>query len=607
MKALIRSRWALLVVLLVVVRATLVLALGDVFFYGEELEKGVAAKAMLEGLDVPHHQLAYHYYEGGGFVISHCTALAFLVVGQNLLAHKLVALGFQVGILLLGCLFTRRLFGRQAATWFGLLFIFGPESYQKLGLINLGIHFEACFFLFCVLGLGGKLLFENSQRRVDWFLLGLATGAGLYFSYQVAIAALWVAVLLIYFRRRELLGVRCLIALLGTLIGALPLIAMYSLVGDEILNIHGTAISGGGRDGSNSILFREFLASIFVHGELGERVTPFAWLAAFVLACVFLLRRPEPLHHPNEHSRKQAALFVMGYLVLFMVVYLGSGFVQGEAYHYFLLLRLVPLWIFGAVLVAAALGELSESVLSTSRHLSIALGTILVGLGVRASLSALRTGHLERAADNWTILTRHKGYSYGQYFEKVMPHFAGSREDKLELIEGFDESSPGLLRADAVRALYREELLAECEGDLYRAWGQAGEGLAAVAGGDAEREAQYKLGLGALIKVALGWNQQAAFDAVMAAPEGERESALAALGRFGGGAYPLPEILAREGARAGMGEDAVPYLRGLGRWSYSLHRRDPGGIEPILASYPAELADPLREGFEAERAWNLNN
>ena len=36
----------LVLILLVVTRTAAVLALGDVFFYGEELEKGTAAKAM---------------------------------------------------------------------------------------------------------------------------------------------------------------------------------------------------------------------------------------------------------------------------------------------------------------------------------------------------------------------------------------------------------------------------------------------------------------------------------------------------------------------------------------------------------------------------------
>ena len=109
-----RRLFLLLLGLCLAVKALLVVFLADVFFYGEELEKGTAAKAMLDGLQVPHHQLAYHYYEGGGFVISHLKALAFLVVGESILAHKLVAL-LAVGLVFwAGWRLVRHHFGTRA-------------------------------------------------------------------------------------------------------------------------------------------------------------------------------------------------------------------------------------------------------------------------------------------------------------------------------------------------------------------------------------------------------------------------------------------------------------------------------------------------------------
>lgn len=605
MKAWLRRPWAWLALLLVVVKAALVLALGDVFFYGEELEKGTAAKAMLDGLEVPHHQLAYHYYEGGGFVISHAAAVAFLLVGQNLLAHKLVALGFQLALLAAGCAFVRRLFGRAAALWFGLLFVFGPETYQKLSLISLGIHFEACIFLFLVLGLGAQLLFTPNSKLRTWFFLGLVTGFGLYFSYQIAIAALWVALMLVLFRRRELIGLGGLLGLSGTALGALPLIVMYSLVGEAVFDIHGTSIAGEGTGPSNSVLFREFLESIFVEGSLGGRAAPYLWTSAAVLFGVFLLGRSEPPRHPSEHSRKHATLYVLGYLTLFLITYLSSGFVQGRAYHHFLLLRLVPLWVFGSVLVAGGLGTLSDSVLRAPRHLALVLGGVLLAFGGRASWAVLQGGTPGKVGDNWRILTKHKGYAYDQYFAKVLPHFEGSRAQKLALIEGFDEEDRGLLRADAVKNLFRDQLLAEEQGDLLAAWAKAREVIEEVAGGDESRRAESELGLGALLTVAHGWDRARAFAAVAAAPQSERPAAFEALGRFGGGGYPLPEALRREAERAASTPGSEGYLRGLGRWAYLLHRLRPAGIEEVIADWPEPWKPPFRAGFEAERAWNL--
>ncbi|MFT7670133.1 MAG: hypothetical protein ACI8X5_002840 [Planctomycetota bacterium] len=605
MKGLLRSRWALLVLILVIVKSALVLSLSDIFFYGEELEKGVAAKAMIDGLDVPHHQLAYHYYEGGGFVISHCAAVAFMLVGQNLLAHKLVALSFQVASLLAGCFLTRRLFGRKAAVWFGLLFIFGPESYQKLSMISLGIHYEACLFLFLVMLLGGKLLFERENRVRYWFLLGLVTGMGLYFSYQVALAAVWVALLLILYRRRELLGVRGVAGVLGTALGALPLIVMYSLVGDAVFDIHGTSIAKTAEGPTNSVLFREFLASIFIDGDLGERLTPVAWTISFFAACGFLLWRAEPLLQPREHSRKHATLYVLGYMVLFWIVYLFSGFVQGRAYHFSLVLRLVPLYAFGAVLIAASLGELSASELIGSRKLSFVLGALLIALGVRATISVLRTGRPFELAQNWSILTHQKGYSYDQYFAKVLPHFDGNREDKLRLIEGFDDPARELLRADAVKNLYGEELLSEHGGEVLLAWSAARTEVANVAADDAERLAQYELGLGGLVIIGHGWSWDAALELGADLPPELRSATFEALGRFGGPGYPLPAAIDREVSRCSQIEGSQMYLRGIGRWAYTLHRRAPQGFEEVLEVYPGEVSGSMRQGFEAEWALNL--
>src|SRR5690606_27914256 len=101
--------------LLVLVRGFLVLACAEVFFYGEELGKGGVAKAIVDGPDIPYHQLAYAYHEGGGFVVCHLRALAFLVVGESLLAAKLVAIATTSLVLVAGFLLAAEAFGRRAA------------------------------------------------------------------------------------------------------------------------------------------------------------------------------------------------------------------------------------------------------------------------------------------------------------------------------------------------------------------------------------------------------------------------------------------------------------------------------------------------------------
>src|SRR5690349_4928498 len=96
-------------------RFALVAAFADVFGYGEEAERACTAKAMLDGLGVPHYQLSYRYFEGGAFAFSHLEALAFLALGPTWLAAKLVALLFGAAILLAGWKLCDELGGRAAA------------------------------------------------------------------------------------------------------------------------------------------------------------------------------------------------------------------------------------------------------------------------------------------------------------------------------------------------------------------------------------------------------------------------------------------------------------------------------------------------------------
>jgi len=262
-----RPRWPLwsLLALLLLTRTAFVAVLGDVFFYGDEFEKGAAARAMLGGLGevVGHHRLAYHYYEGGGFALSHLNALAFSALGPNLLALKVVALLFNAWILAAGYGLCRRAFGTRAAVIFGLLFILAPESMQKNSMLALGIHYQALLFVLLVLDLGGRILFDPRTPLRIWFGLGVASGFGTYFSYQCGLTVGFVGLALLLLRRRELFGTRGLAGLAGLGLGALPLLGMWLLVGSEVTDIHGTSLIGGFVPAERAALLGQFLASVF--------------------------------------------------------------------------------------------------------------------------------------------------------------------------------------------------------------------------------------------------------------------------------------------------------------------------------------------------------
>lgn len=589
--------WKLLL-LLAGLRSWLVLNLADVFFYGEELEKGTAAKAMLDGLRVPHHQLAYHDYEGGGFVISHLEALAFLLVGENVLAHKLVALGFILAVGLAGWFLARRMFGVRAADLFLLLLALAPESFQKLSLISLGIHFEACLFALFVLGLGARLAAGKERSPREWLYLGLLTGFGLYFSYQLALAAAWVGLVLLVSRPRAVFGRGGGLGLAGTLLGALPLLYMAWHVGWDVFDIHGASVVGG--EGPSKLQkLAAFLRSLYVDAPTGARLSAWAWTAAAALAIPISWKAGERRADRAQHRALSGAGYLLGYLGVFAVAYFGTDFMQGELLHFFMLLRLAPVWVVGTLLVSAALSRGLESPSAGWRWSALAASGLLLASGALATARAARGSAPEALGERWATLLETKGYSYDQYFAKVFDDFEGGPLERLEVVEAFEEPARRWLRADAVWNLFRD----------------AGAGPSAIADEavavfmalPAERLEDYLFGLGAPLVVAGGWDPSRALELVEAQGGAQAALLVESIGRFGGGVHPLRPALDREVARGeGLGHSDA-YWRGLGRWMYGRFRLSEGRAVAFFAPYAPRVRTALLEGYRAERAWHLWN
>ena len=567
-----------------VLRAAYVLALGDVFFYGEELEKGTAAKGMLDGVGVAHHHLAYHYYEGGGFVVSHLKALAFLLTGEHVLAHKLVAACFVLAVLVAGYAFVRDSFGRRAALWFGLLYAFSPATFQKLSLISLGIHFEACLFLLLALGLTARILREEQARRSLWFLLGVVCGFGLYFSYQVGLGAAVCLAALALGRPGALLRRGVLPGLAGTLLGGLPLLWMALEVGSAVVDIHGVELTG--TDAGGRLL--PFLQALFVEGALGGVLEPWLWTVAAVggLATVAFARGPDA-----RQTRARIAL-PTAYLAAFLTVFALSDFVPPEVYHFFLALRLAPVWVIGLVPIAVAVAWLEGRESGTARRVGVLAGSVLLAAGGLASLGIVAEGRPGSPADNLDVLTRTKGYVYAGYFPKFVPHLPEGDEQRLEILLGFDEPDRDWLLTEACAVLF-EAPLPDVEAVLKR----GREVIGVVAPGRVEA---FERGLGPLLLRAADWDLARALERAGAAPEGLRARLLEGLGRVGSGPYPTIDVLAEE-AKLGRGlADPTPYLEGLGQRLYenSTMRLMWNRAEAFIESRPAVERTALRAGFE---------
>ena len=614
----VRPSWPLwsLLGLLLLTRGAFVAVLGDVFFYGDEFEKGAAAVAMLDGLGahIGHHRLAYHYYEGGGFVLSHVDALAFLALGQNLLALKLVAFVFNALVLVAGFRLAERAFGSRAALLFGLLFVFAPESMQKNSMLALGIHYQALLFVLLVLHLGGRILFEQGTSTRTWVALGLAGGFGTYFSYQCALTVAFVGGALILLRRRELFGPRGLAGVAALVVGAAPLIWMYALVGDQITDIHGSSLFGGVDPAERLALLGGFLGSVFDSEHPAAFATSLLLPLSALLGLVACLRTDaDPSRDsdtgPSARLRRSWALFLAAYLACFTLAYVCSGFAVGAVSHYFLFHRLSQPWVLVALLAAGGMATWLGDAGARRLVARVVVAAVLL-LGALGTLRVVARGNHDDLGANLAVLRETKGYRWDEYIAKIWHHLDGSEVERAEQLLELEVPDPPLL----VYTL-AVNLFGPAQFDLT-------EVQSLTAALDPGREDDWYLGLGPMWRVMYGGLEIPDRLERALATEGldpERRAAVVeSLGRFGLG-FLVTEDRLREELRIGLAGGLPPeYFRGVGYRLYSVRgdrelagyqrqTNSPFFIDParglrFIAAQDESIRAPLLEGFRRARS-----
>lgn len=528
-------------------RLVYVLALGDVFFYGEELEKGTVALMLLDGVDVPYARMPFHPYEGGGFVASHLKALFFLLVGPNVLAHKLAAITWGLGIVFASVGIAWRFAGGGAAMLAGFLMALGPAHFQKQSLLHLGIHYEALLFMGFVFWLGlavARVPRGEAPAKLTLFGLGLASGFGTYFSYQVPIAVLSVIVLLAATNWRRIFAPALIF---GTLIGLVPLALMYAAVGSEVVDIHGSEVGG---EGGWARLFGAIRVGL-TDDQLLPLFTIFS--ASLAAASGLLFARP-------RGDRALALALFGGFAVLWVTFAGASGMIQGvtEGAHWVRFIRFAPLVWSLLMLVALCAGPAisargDERGTPPAKIARIGV-TLLVALGAVHAAQIIDNGSLGRARGNLTALTTVHGYELRGAFAKILPRL----ERPNDSAEGYAAAAAPLFELQGASASF---LAAE----ISAAVAHAAPGFSGDALGQALRERAgmgadgVELGLGAAVFRAARSNVRGALSDAELTP-----AAAEALGRYGTGFLSQEPYVAGEieSARGTPGE--TPFLRGLG-------------------------------------------
>ena len=584
------GHWLLLLLLLLAaVRGLAVLRLGDVFFYGEELEKGTVAKALLDRPGIPYYHLPFHHFEGGGFAIAHLTALAFLAVGQNLLAHKLVATLFSAAILVCAFLLGLRTFGKAAAVLSGLGVIFLSEGMQRLSLLNLGTHREASLFMLLIPLLAVRPLSDRAPPPARLAALGLACGFGTYFSYQVAPVVALVVCALALVQRRRLFGRPALAFAGGLIAGAAPLLFMISQVGARMLDVHGTQLFS--TETAPEILSLSELAWSAVSGRTAS-VVP---VAALLLVGGFAaLRARKSL----SREARSVLLLLASYLAVYFAI-LGSssfGIIDLDA-SFFVLLRLAPPLTVASVLAGMAAAGLWSARRPALRIFAAACAGTWLATGALGTWSICRQGTARDLGQAWDLVTHTKGYDYHEYFVRIVDRLPRSPEERLAMLAGFDEPAPPLLYEALASAVLRDPALSR-ERAFAAARSLAPESWPGPAMGLARRAIGSRLNdpLAALAAVE-SW----------AVPAEEERVLFEGVGRrIGWRSRPLPKWIAETTRRAYSASTPVPpeFFRGLGRQVYYAFMLDPDGARRFLEASLPKVREPLRAGYELERELN---
>jgi hypothetical protein len=439
-----RARTALEVMLglalLVAARGLLVASFADVFGYGEELEKSAVAKALLDGVDVPHRALIFHPYEGGGFLVGHIEALAFALVGESFLALKLVALAWTAAILVASMALARRVGGRGAALGCAALFVLAPLPFQKLSLLALGIHFEALLFLALALRLLIAVAIDGDRRRATWCALGAVCGLGVWYSLQCLVLTGYVGCVLVLAHRRVCFGRLGAWCALGFMVGLLPLAYIASYAGAAVLDIHGRSLVEPGGFAERFERLGAFLVGVLTEREPFDLAAALAWMLGPVAAAAWLMSRRQP------RALRGSAALVAGYLAFFLLAYVASGFAVGRPYHWFLFARLSPAFLLATVLVAAATARGIAAGRPMARASWGALLALLVASGAWDTAREVDAARPASWRENLRIASRTSGYSYEGWMMLAGDDLPGTLEERARVLTRFREPHARRLR-----------------------------------------------------------------------------------------------------------------------------------------------------------------
>jgi hypothetical protein len=566
--------------LLFLARGICVASFTDVFGYGEELEKAAVAKALLDGIELPHRALIFHPYEGGGFLVGHLEALAFALVGESFLALKLVALAWSAAILVASMALARRVGGRGAALVCAGLFVLAPLPFQKLSLLALGIHFEALLFLALALRLLIAVAIDGDRRRLTWCALGAVCGLGVWYSLQCLVLTGYVACVLALARRRETFGRLGAWCALAFALGLAPLAYVASYAGAAVFDIHGRSLVEPGSFGERFERLGQFLVAVLTERSPLDLAGALAWMIGPVAATAWLIAKRRP------HALRSSSALVSGYLAFFLLAYVASGFAIGRPYHWFLFGRLAPAFLLATVLLAAATSRGIIEGRAGARATWAGLLALLLASGAWDLARDVRSARPESWRENLRIAATTSGYSYEGWLLLAGDDLPGTLEERARALARYREPNPRRLYFElgagliAPRSTNLAEALAVARAACGDAWPDVALGFARM----------WIAGVGKDVGTQLAELERIE-DPLL------RERLTESCGRLGAGMMVTRESLQQEIDRALELNLPPAWVRGIGWRAFRIRTSAPPDVWHRDRPRPSPLLD--REPIEA--------
>ncbi len=221
MRDMLKPRWPVALILVVIVALTLkatLLATHSVAFTSDEAVMALMGKHITQG------QFPIFYYGEAyvGSLDAILIALAFKLIGQSILAVRLVQVALYIGAMLTTFFLTRRIYRDESAARMAVLMMAAPPVLLSLHTTaGLGAYGETLLIGGILMLIGHRLLSGEHHSALLWGWFGLLAGVGFWTFGLILVYLLPIGILLLL-RFRLRLWKRYLWCGAAFLIGSVP-------------------------------------------------------------------------------------------------------------------------------------------------------------------------------------------------------------------------------------------------------------------------------------------------------------------------------------------------------------------------------------------------